>query len=56
MWGGEEALESQQERDMLKDAFCDDNDVKLIRIPYWIEDKKEFIIYSSSDSAYKSSK
>lgn len=34
-WGGEEGLKSVQERDKLKNEYCEKNNIKLIRIPYW---------------------
>jgi hypothetical protein len=34
-FGGEDALESTILRDTLKDKYCSDNGIKLIRIPYW---------------------
>lgn len=34
-WGGEEAFESNLYRDNIKNQYCKDNDIKLIRIPYW---------------------
>lgn len=40
---GQADLDAQQERDAEKEAACEDNDVALIVIPYWIEDKLSFI-------------
>lgn len=34
-WGGEEALESLQFRDSVKDSFCGMQGIPLLRIPYW---------------------
>lgn len=33
-WGGQEALQSQQERDEKKNKWCKENNIRLIRIPY----------------------
>ena len=37
-------FKSQQKRDEIKTKFCKDNDIKLIRIPYWKFDDAENII------------
>lgn len=34
-FGGEEHLKIQQQRDNIKTRYCEDNNIKLIRIPYW---------------------
>lgn len=34
-WNDEEALERIKQRDNLKNQYCKNNDIKLIRIPYW---------------------
>lgn len=34
-WQGEEGLKRQQKRDEIKNEYCDLNNIKLIRIPYW---------------------
>ena len=34
-WGGQEKLEDTQYKDELKNKYCKDNDISLIRIPYW---------------------
>lgn len=39
-WGGESAFLKQKENDNIKDQYCQDNDIILLRIPYW---KKENI-------------
>lgn len=33
-WHNEEQLQAQQERDMIKNQWCKDNNIPLIRIPY----------------------
>lgn len=33
-WGGEEAFKKVQYRDNIKNVYCKDNDINLIRIPY----------------------
>lgn len=39
LWGGEEQLKIQQQRDKNKDKWCKENNIKLIRIPYTDYDK-----------------
>lgn len=39
-WGGKEKLSKQQLNDEIKDRFCQDNNIKLVRIPY-IKTKQE---------------
>lgn len=34
-WHNEENLKAQQERDIIKNQWCKDNNIPLIRIPYW---------------------
>jgi hypothetical protein len=34
MWGGEDGLKKQIERDSVKNNYCFDNEIPLIRIPY----------------------
>lgn len=34
-WGGEEKFEENKYKDELKNKYCEDNAIKLIRIPYW---------------------
>ncbi len=34
-WHDLEQLEKQQERDIIKNQWCKDNNIPLIRIPYW---------------------
>jgi len=36
-FGGEEGFKSLQERDLIKTNYCKDNNIQLIRIPYWEE-------------------
>ena len=38
-FGGEEAFIKQQERDNRKNEWCKENNIKLIRIPYYDFDK-----------------
>jgi len=38
-----DSLELQQIRDELKQQLCDDNDIYLIIVPYWIKNKKKYI-------------
>ena len=34
-WHNKEQLQKQQERDMIKNQWCKENNIPLIRIPYW---------------------
>ena len=34
-WGGDLGLAKQKERDEIKNRFCKENKIKLLRIPYW---------------------
>lgn len=34
-WGGEKAFLKQKKRDKIKDQYCKNSNIKLIRIPYW---------------------
>lgn len=34
IWGGEETLIEQQKRDEIKNVFCKNNEIQLIRINY----------------------
>jgi len=34
-YGGEKGLKERQNRDKLKNQYCKENNIKLIRIPYW---------------------
>lgn len=34
-WHNETQLKKQQERDIIKNQWCKDNNIPLIRIPYW---------------------
>lgn len=38
-WGGEEGFKQRQKNDEIKNQYCKDNNIKLIRIPYWDYDK-----------------
>ena len=43
-WGGFEKLQRTQEKDKIKDSFCKNNDITLIRIPYWEFDNLNSIL------------
>ena len=34
-FGGMESLKSQQRRDKIKNEYCNENKIPLLRIPYW---------------------
>lgn len=42
-WGGQPRLDKQLERDAIKDQKCFENRIKLLRIPYFIQDKEFYI-------------
>lgn len=42
-WGGEDAYRAQQIKDKIKTKYCQNNGIKLIRIPYWKFDNEEYI-------------
>lgn len=46
-YGGKEALRFQQKRDKIKDIYCNDNNIKLVRIPYTEFDNIENILKSA---------
>lgn len=43
-FGGDKSLEKTKTRDKIKTSYCKDNDIKLIRIPYWNFNSIEEII------------
>lgn len=45
-WGELESLQEIQHRDNIKNQYCKDNNIKLIRIPYWDYNKidKEYLM------------
>lgn len=43
IWGGEERFTLQKERDMIKNQFCKDNNINLLRIPYFECDPQDMI-------------
>jgi hypothetical protein len=43
-FGGEEILKYTQYNDSIKDDYCKENNLKLLRIPYWDIDKIETIL------------
>lgn len=40
----EEGLRDRQNKDAIKDKYCEENDITLIRIPYWEKDNIESIL------------
>lgn len=44
-WGGEEALKEIQKRDTIKNIYCINNNISLIRIPYYDFDLINQILY-----------
>lgn len=45
-FGGEESFKSLQERDIIKTNYCKENNIDLIRIPYWEEKNIKSILTS----------
>lgn len=45
-FGGKEALEKQLERDTIKDNYCKEYNIRLVRIPYWEKENIEAILES----------
>ena len=44
IWGDEHSLEDRQRRDAIKSKYCEENDIILLRIPYWEKDNIESIL------------
>ena len=42
MYGGKDELDIVKKRDSIKNKYCRDNNIILIRIPYYSDDVKEF--------------
>ena len=43
-FGGEEGFKQTQKRDQIKNKYCKDNNILLIRIPYWLRDHVEEVL------------
>ena len=41
---GDNGLKETQERDVIKNKFCDDNDILMLRIPYTEHDNIEKLV------------
>lgn len=48
-FGGEESFKNIQKRDKIKNKFCEENNIRLIRIPYWKLDNIEKILDEEFD-------
>ena len=46
-YGGDDAFYSTQQRDIIKNKYCETNNIQLIRIPYWELDKVEVLLSNS---------
>lgn len=46
-FGGKDSLKETQIRDGIKNQYCIDNDIPLIRIPYWEFDNIEHILFDA---------
>lgn len=42
-FGGKEYFDNLQKNDLLKNELCKKHNIKLIRIPYWVENKEKYI-------------
>jgi very-short-patch-repair endonuclease len=51
-FGGEEALASNKERDEIKNQYCIDNNINLLRIPYWEFDNIDILIQEEIEYIY----
>jgi Zn finger protein HypA/HybF involved in hydrogenase expression len=51
-FGGEEALASCKERDEIKNMYCFNNNINLLRIPYWEFDNIEKLIQEKIEYIY----
>ena len=45
-WGGDEGLIETQELDAVKNKYCDDNDILMLRIPHTEQDNIEELVYN----------
>jgi len=43
-FGGEEKFKFQQKTDFIKNEYCKNNNIKLLRIPYWEFDNIKLIL------------
>ena len=43
-FGGEEMFKIQQERDRIKNEYCEENNIQLVRIPYWEKNNINIIL------------
>ena len=46
MWGGDKYLNHQIKLDQIKNVYCENNNIHLIRIPYWDYSNIENILKS----------
>lgn len=44
LWGGDENLKDTQRRDKIKNDYCNNNNINLLRIPYWEFDNIDKIL------------
>jgi protein-arginine kinase activator protein McsA/very-short-patch-repair endonuclease len=51
-FGGEEAFASGKERDEIKNKYCKDNNIYLLRIPYWEYDNIEKLLQEKIEYIY----
>ena len=43
-WDQSSTLEDRKRRDIIKDTYCQENDILLLRIPYWQQEDIESIL------------
>lgn len=49
LWGGDHGLKIRKKLDKIKNKYCIDNDIELIRIPYWDFENIEDILKNKLD-------
>nr|QBK87652.1 MAG: restriction endonuclease [Marseillevirus LCMAC201] len=42
-WGGEKGLKTGQTRDVVKDMYCTDNSITLLRVPHDVKDIEQYV-------------
>jgi len=55
IWGGKEEFKNIQKRDQIKNEYCENNNIRLIRIRYDEDIKEKLYLSVSSDSSFVSS-
>ena len=55
-YGGVEAFERLKKNDAIKNKYCNDNDIRLVRISYKMKNKIEGILATELDGIFGSKK